>query len=181
MFKKVLLVLIMGSFIGSCDIVKSNDDLPSDMADGLIKVDISQAVAVIKKDPYTKVVFNVPFEIKNRMSTEIYMVGCMQAPPPVLQKYVLGKWVDVYQPVILDCLSPPFIIEPGETFRDILRVEGYAPGQNTYPVFEADIDGTYRLVQKLYINLDKFDSGNMEDGLLPIEERISNTFTVKRK
>lgn len=149
---------------------------------GFLQTDTTYYQAEIQSGNRDVVRLDIPFTITNAKDEPIYMLGCGRAPAPLLQKNVGGEWVTAYSPVELMCLSPPFIIEPGETFYDTLRVHGALPGQNTEPTFDTKIKGVYRLVHTFYIDPDSFDDLNTRSkNLLPESLRISNTFYVEKK
>lgn len=166
----------------SCDPMTTGE-FTLDMQDGgFLQTDTTHYQAELQTGSLQVVTFDIPFTITNAKDEPIYMVGCKQAPAPDLQKNVNGEWVTAYSPIHLMCLSPPFIVEPFETFHDTLRVYGALPGQNTAPTFDTDIDGTYRLVQNLHTDPDSFDDlEKKSENLLPEALRISNNFVVRRK
>ena len=114
----------------------------------------------------------------NPTASPVYIPTCHQPGPPVLQKWVDGTWVTAYAPVVLRCLGPPVIIEPGDTYRYTYRV--YATrAPNSGPRLQvAEVPGQYRLIWHI---LGTWTPNGPEPGLgqlLPEEQRISNTFTI---
>ena len=114
----------------------------------------------------------------NPTAGPVYIPTCREPGPPVLQKWVDGKWVTAYSPVVLLCLGPPVVIAAGETYRYTYRVFA-SRSPNSIPRFEvAKIPGEYRLVWHI---LGTWTPNGPEPGLgklLPEEERISNTFQI---
>jgi hypothetical protein len=110
----------------------------------------------------------------------VYIPTCHTPHPPVLQKWVSEQWVTAYAPVVLLCLGPPVVIEPGDMYRYTYRVMA-AHRPNTSPRFEvAEIPGTYRLVWHM---LGTWTPNGSEPGLgeeLPIGQRVSNTFRIEK-
>ena len=114
----------------------------------------------------------IPVVYRNTTDTYVYLIGCRTPFRPVLEKRVDRKWVSAWVPVEDACLSPPWPIGPGETFRDTVRVFGVRPGYNAAPTFDTEVPGTYRLVQRLYVDPEG------EQALPPI---MSNTFRVTQR
>ena len=114
----------------------------------------------------------------NTTGADVYLFGCRTPSRPTLQKRVDGAWVDAWMPVEDGCLSPPWRIRPGETYRDTLHVVGYKPGYNTAPTFDTAIEGTYRLVRAIY-DVPELDAQG--SGLLPLAQRVSNAFEVTER
>ena len=116
----------------------------------------------------------------NRTGSRVYLPTCHGANPPWLEKRVGSEWVAAYRPAVLACLGPPVVIQPGDTYDYTLKVVAGRRGTNRYPQFEvAEIPGTYRLVWGL---LATWDPDGPEPGLgrlLPLEQRVSNEFTIR--
>lgn len=131
--------------------------------------------AEIIHNPQPAVQLTIETEYTNTTDNTVYFIGCNQPSAPQLQKYRDGKWVTVYSPIENLCLSPPWEIAPGETYRDTYQVYGYLPGYNAAPTFDAPIPGRYRLVREIYQQL---SDSLTESELLPFSERVSNEFTI---
>ena len=108
----------------------------------------------------------------------VYIPTCREPGPPVLQKWVDGKWVTAYSPVVLLCLGPPVVIRAGEAYSYTYRVLA-SRSPNSIPRLQvAEIPGRYRLVWHI---LGTWTPNGPEPGLgqlLPEEQRVSNPFTV---
>ncbi len=143
--------------------------------DAAIRTDQLIYHAEIVNDSRPAVQLTIETEYTNTTDNTVYLIGCHQPSAPQLQKYKDGEWVTVYSPVENECLSPPWEISPGETYRDTYQVYGYLPGYNAAPTFDATIPGRYRLVRDIYQELS--DPVN-EAELLPLSERISNEFKI---
>lgn len=121
----------------------------------------------------------IPFTYRNETGRTVYVVNCKRQVPPSLEKYVGGEWVHAWSPVVLDCLGPPIVIEPGATYADSLRVMAWKQGGNAYPQFEvAEVEGIYRLVWGPLVH----DYDDRRQGFgepVPLEERVSNAFLLK--
>ena len=149
---------------------------------GILQTDAELYQAELFQNGRPGIRFDIPYKVTNTTEVAVYMIGCRQPSAPVLQKRSGEEWVTAYSPVEQLCLSPPFIVEPGDQRRDTLQVYGFFPGQNIFPEFQTDIDGTYRLKKRIYSDPDTFeDSGEWNNHKLDPELRISNTFRVKIK
>jgi len=169
-----LLVTVSLALLASCTLVSSEDD---GFAEGaLLQTDVTEIKATVVKDFREKVVFDVPLTITNVTNERIALTRCKRPSAPVLQKLVDERWETAFAPIEQLCLSPPWFIEPGDTFVDTLRVRGFLPDQSAAPTFDTDLEGTYRLVHRLY----RRPVGDQEQpsDLLPEPLRTSNTFTV---
>lgn len=90
-----------------------------------------------------------------------------------------GNWVHYWSPLRQLCLSPPLVIEPDEVYQDTLRVEGCASGEGCFQrLTPPDTDSTaFRIVWT--DALSSYDDGGPPWGdLIPLEERVSNHFTL---
>ena len=156
----------------------SPDNVQAPVATGLVVTDATRYDAHLVTGGKERVVFEVPFEIRNATGGPLYRIGCASAPPPTLEKRVGEEWVTAFAPVVNRCLSPPFEIAPGAVVRETLQVAGYLPGQGAAPEYRTEVEGTYRLNVLLYSSLtdEPFPLGN---DLAPFEERVSNTFEVE--
>ena len=146
------------------------------LADAPIQTD-SSVYHVRTTEYFHEIVMNLSYA--NPTGGKVYIPTCHGPHPPALQKRVGEQWVTAYAPVVLLCLGPPVIIEPGETYRYNYRVMA-AHRPNTVPRFEVDeIPGTYRLVWHM---LGTWTPNGPEAGLgeeLPLEQRVSNTFRIE--
>ena len=174
--KAPALALCAATLFSGCSLVSTDEAAPPVSA-SLVVTDQAQYDARAPAGGLSRVVFDVPFEIRNTTGGPLYRIGCRTAPPPTLEKLVEGEWVTAYAPIVNLCLSPPFEIAPGEVRRDTLQVQGFLPGQNAGPEFETDVEGTYRLHLRLYSSLTDERSPLGKD-LVPLEERVSNPFEV---
>ena len=116
-----------------------------------------------------RVTFTIATTYTNVLSDTVYLLGCHRPSPPVLQKDTGDAWTRAYSASEDLCLSPPWRIAPGTTYRDTLYVRGYRSGGD--PLFRTEVDGTYRLVRSVYADPDGAT-------LLPADQRTSNTFEV---
>lgn len=149
--------------------------MSQNIASSAIRTDQSTYHVEIVHDPRPAVQLTIETEYTNTTENTVYFIGCHHPSAPQLQKYQGGKWVTVYSPIENQCLSPPWDIAPGETYRETYQVYGYLPGHNAAPTFDASIPGRYRLVRDIYQQL---SDPLHESELLPFSERISNEFTL---
>lgn len=118
---------------------------------------------------------DIPYETRNTTSRPLHAIGCGR-PSAILEKQQGNEWVVAYAPIELGCLSPPFVLEAGDVWRDTLRVRGFLPGQRAGPTFDTDIEGTYRLRRVIYTG-----TGSSGPGPEPVEDEltVSNTFELR--
>jgi hypothetical protein len=116
----------------------------------------------------------------NPSDQPMYIVNCQGGLNTPLEKRVDGRWVPYWSPVLLLCLSPPIVVEPGATLTRSLTIWGALPGNNAHPAWaSADVEGTYRMrLEGLVWN---YRTTGQEFGApVPAEARISNEFTLRR-
>jgi hypothetical protein len=116
-----------------------------------------------------RVEFTIATAYTNVRHDTVYLLGCNRPSLPVLQKDTGDAWARAYSAPEDLCLSPPWRIAPGTTYRDTLHVHGYRSGGD--PRFHTEVDGTYRLTRSIYADPDGAT-------LLPAGQRTSNTFEV---
>lgn len=121
----------------------------------------------------------IDFAFTNVTGQTISLLNCRGGFGVRLEKREGGEWVPAWHPVLLQCLSPPIELRPGETHHHTLHVFAGRPGSNRYPQFEVDrIDGTYRLVVgSAYWDYDH--DGPPWGEPVPLEHRVSNTFEIR--
>ncbi|HEX8271387.1 MAG TPA: hypothetical protein VF615_01975 [Longimicrobiaceae bacterium] len=123
---------------------------------------------------------SIDFTLTNRTDGPAYLVTCRGVHPPVLEKRVGDRWMTAYAAPVLQCLGPPEVVEPGETYPYTFRVSAALPGTSSYPKFEAGaVAGTYRLAWTVYRT---WEPGSGRPGLgeqFPREAAVSNEFTLR--
>ncbi len=144
----------------------------------LIQTDETQYEAQLLTDYHSRVVLEIPYQVYNQTSNPLYFVAC-RTSMPALEKRVGGEWRLAYAAVRVLASLHPVKIAPGEARADTLRVKGYLPGQNIAPEFYTEIEGTYRLRCDVYGGVDD-DWQPLDHTLLPLEQRVSNTFGVRQ-
>jgi hypothetical protein len=116
----------------------------------------------------------------NRTSDTVRLHPCGSTSQPsfALEKWVDGAWTPAYSqacPAIL-MLDPPKVA-PGASRTDTARVRAMLAA-NAMPRFEADpVAGSYRVVYAQAYRSWRPNEGPGE--LLPLEQRISNTFRIE--
>src|ERR1041384_2280047 len=75
----------------------------------------------IRRDQIDYVV-NIPYQYVNNTSSPVANPGCRPPIPPGLQWWTGKEWADAYERTFLLCSSPPFVIGPGASFTDTLRL-----------------------------------------------------------
>lgn len=171
---------LLGLAVGGCSTVDSEP--PTSTPGGLLETSRARYDAVLRTDGSARWVVDVPYVTRNPTADTLVLVGCRTPPPPVLEKRVEGEWRTAYDPIRLQCLSPPWTIAPGETRRDTFHVAAALPGQNVAPVFDADeIEGTYRLRREVYRKTGPTPADDLvpPTELLSLEKRVSNTFELE--
>jgi hypothetical protein len=119
----------------------------------------------------------IPFTYENRTRGPVFVVSCLHPTPPILEKWVGGRWVTAWSPTVPACLGPVLRVEAGERYSDGLRVFAGYPENNWHPKFDvAEPEGTYRLVWDV---LSSYDPGRYPFGdPLPLHLRVSNSFEL---
>lgn len=124
---------------------------------------------------------DIDFTFTNPTGRRVYVPTCRTPHPPGLEKWQNGAWVRAYSPVVLECLGPPLVIEPGAAYAGTLSIHAGRAGTRQYPQFQVEsIPGTYRLVWNV---LGNWAPDGPEPGLgtpLPLEQRVSNNFRIER-
>ena len=95
--------------------------------------------------PYYRV--RIGFVYRNGTSAPVSANYCRSPAPPMLEKWVDGRWVLAYAPAMLLCKSePPFRVASGEEYRSVIDVAAAKPGLHFGPELAvASIPGIYRL------------------------------------
>jgi len=160
-------------FFSGCEILGPDDSLSVvfEADRDLYEVEIIEGIA-----PFLN--FQIATTVRNNGDRDLALLGCQRPSMPVLQKRVDDEWMFAYGVAEPECLSPPFPLNPGDVYRDTLRVETVlrvdSPGsflwENGIPV-----NGEYRLERGIYENS---DNGDVWPTILPVEDRVSATFQI---
>jgi hypothetical protein len=121
----------------------------------------------------------IPFSYTNTTGETVYVVNCNEFVPPMLEKQEGDMWVPAWGAAVPDCLDPPIVIQPGETYGDTLSIFSAHADRNMVPIFEVeDVEGIYRLVwPDVVYNYDMNRPGFGDP--LPVQARISNRFVLR--
>lgn len=119
----------------------------------------------------------IPFVYANRSDGPYYLSNCGGSYFYVLEKFVEGRWVVGWGPILPLCRSPVIRIDAGATLADTVGVFGGFPGSNFQPQFQMrDPQGIYRIVVEA---LGSYDEDARPFGpMLPREQRVSNEFRL---
>lgn len=121
----------------------------------------------------------IGFTFTNPTGAPAYIVNCRGATSLLLEKWTGSEWTSVWSPVIPSCLSPPIVVQPGDTYSGAIHMVAGLPGNNLYPKFNAsEVAGTYRLVWGDVLrsyNPNAYPFGDP----LPLEHRVSNSFVLE--
>ena len=130
------------------------------------------------RGPRESVRTTIEYVYSNRTGQAVSIPNCNGDVTPLLEKFVDGAWVVAWDAPKNDCLSPPVTIEPGEQYRDAVRLRGYPPDGDVRPRFlVSSIEGEYRLVWPDAV-WDYDDSGPPWGESLPLHQRVSNRFAL---
>jgi hypothetical protein len=120
----------------------------------------------------------IPYTYTNRTGDTVYLTNCNGDVSPSLQRRVGGAWEGWWYPVMNECLSPPVVIAPGAVYRDSLDV---MIGEQDREVYDVLVES-----RALDVRLDwqqaltSFSARKYPFGpQLPIEQRVSNAFTLR--
>jgi len=120
----------------------------------------------------------IPYSFTNRTGSDVYLPNCRGGFDVRLEMETAGEWVHIWSPILLACLSAPIVIEPGEVYETTLRVAGCLEGNCgprlvVPPSSSTPVRILWGNAQSSY-GEDGYPSGE----LIPLEERISNRFTL---
>jgi hypothetical protein len=108
--------------------------------------------------------------------TAVQISICPGLLPPDLQRWDGFEWVTEWQPIRVACSVPLFTVAPGGTHRHIEWVWGALPTTKFIPPWhDVDPSGTYRAVW----NIQRVSGSGVAGLPVPIEERVSNNFTLR--
>ena len=121
----------------------------------------------------------IGYTFENKTGAQVFLTNCRGAFNLTLEREENGVWKPIWYPFLLACLSPPIVIEAGETFNTQLHLWGALPGNNTGPEFIEDVtSGFYRLVwTSAFVSYqeDRYPAGEE----LELMHRVSNRFYLE--
>lgn len=181
-------VVLLALLPSACEPPRGGEASPGAPADSsapppavarLIRPDADRYAARRAAGDSVQIVADIPYETTNTRADTLYLIGCNTPPAPVLERRTADGWQVAFSPLENACLSPPWVIPPGASRRDTLRVGGYAPGQNRAPAFAPPVEGVYRLNRAMYTRTGPEAAFPQDYRLLPPEERVSDPFTIE--
>lgn len=136
---------------------------------------------------YTWYETTIPYTFTNRTGSKVYLPNCRGDFRITLEVYEGGEWVHYWSsPGLLVhetadvCPSSPIVIEPGEVYPGTLHVRACTLGGGCAPRRTVTLPGTdstqYRIVWT--DALSSYDKETFSGDLIPLEERVSNHFTL---
>ncbi|MDE2973468.1 MAG: hypothetical protein OXU64_01925 [Gemmatimonadota bacterium] len=121
----------------------------------------------------------IPYSFTNRTGSKVYIPNCRGGFDIRLQVEEAGYWA-YWSPVLLACLSPPIVIEPDEVYEAILDVVGCTSGGSCAPRLTLPPAASTRYRIMWGDALSSYDDRADPFGeLIPLEERVSNSFTLR--
>lgn len=120
----------------------------------------------------------IAFIFTNPTAEPVYIVNCRGMTALRLEKQSGDTWITAWSPVILQCLSPPIVVQPGQQYSGVVHVSSGYPSTNLHPQFSVDpIPGVYRIVWDDVLRT--YDDGTYPFGEpIPHEQRVSNRFRL---
>ena len=113
----------------------------------------------------------ISYVFTNPNPSTVTIPTCLGGMYLSLQKGVNGSWVPSYAPGVLKCGGPNIVIAEGAQHHDTLEIYDCSFRSNCGPKFAVSpIPGQYRIVWSEVLDIN--------GALLPVEQRISNTFTI---
>ena len=91
---------------------------------------------------------SIGYRYENHTAAPVSMTRCHAPRPPALEQEVApGRWVALYDPMLLSCLSiPHFTLPAGGTYRGVVDLFVAPRGARAAPRLAVDsVAGTYRL------------------------------------
>jgi len=122
----------------------------------------------------------IPYSFTNRTGSNVYLLNCRGGFAVRLQVEEAGHWAHYWSPVILACLSPPIVIEPDEVYETTVNVVGCTSGGNCAPRLTLPSSASTRYRIMWGDGRSSYDHDGPPWGdLIPLEERVSNSFTLR--
>jgi hypothetical protein len=158
----------------SCDTVTAPDPGPRD-ANALFQTG-SLEYTLRRNSWGFETIVDVVF--MNSTSRTAHFLNCRGGTHVRLEKLVDDAWKAVWNPVLLDCLSAPISVEPGQSTSLSIWVAGSLPGTNHYPQFQTtELSGIYRLAWFDLVH--DYQASPPWGEPLPEGARISNRFAIR--
>ncbi|MFP3947764.1 MAG: hypothetical protein ACLFWG_03465 [Longimicrobiales bacterium] len=165
------LVLVL---LGGCDSTVG----PFDPDDPLIRTEEQGYELELQGDEWLST--EIPYTFENRTGRTVHIPNCQGGISLRLDRLEGLDWESTWIPNLLLCISPPIVVDPGESFFDTLHVSGGLPGTRTGPRWDReDPSGIYRIVWMGAFAGPGDPSGSLGPQL-PLEHRVSNPFALSR-
>lgn len=162
----------------SCSLIQPTEPPPPSPPNPTIKTDQSQyQVRRIQDPPWEILRVEIGYRFTNPTDSSVYVHKCQVTDQPIIERWNGQEWVDAYSPPQLACLEQPTAIAPDATYTDTLEMASPSKPGNPGQFKPDTIRGHYRLVWEVYRNVDP--ETYHVSGLLPLEDRISNTFRLE--
>ena len=173
--KTFILCFALSIFVG-CQVPLGTNESAEVGANPMIQTDQAQYEARISKQGgWHSITIEINATFTNLMQAPVYFTGCLPPHAPILERKAGLEWVQAYAPIYQLCLTEPVQVLPGESIELPSTIQGAClPGQNCAPVFEGEVNGTYRLKQ--FASYDP-DGSNQ----LAHESLVSNHFKLLRR
>ena len=172
--RAVILLAAALPLLAGCDSILSPDDgvVPP------IRTDALEYRLEVWNEDWLATEISYTFE--NRTGGPVYIPNCRGDFHLTLHRHHRGNWeTTAWGNTVNGCLSPPIVIDAGETFSDTLRVAGGLPGTNAGPTWDQwDPSGTYRIVWPQALS--SYEDEHPHGPTIPLEHRVSNAFVLQR-
>jgi hypothetical protein len=121
----------------------------------------------------------IGIEFANRTDKPVSFPNCNGALAVALQQRTGDDWQSVWENAVPECLSAPITVAPGAVFRDTVHIGITLAGSGTAPsALRSQLTGELRLLW--YSVVHDYADGTAGFGtMLPVEQRISNRFTLR--
>ena len=122
----------------------------------------------------------IPYSFTNRTGSSVYVrTDCLGSIDRGLDMHEDGEWKPIMGQVLVLCEGAPIVIEPDEVYRTTLKVAACKVGSCAPKIrLSPNASTPYRIVW--YQALFSYDyDANPRGELIPLEERISNRFTLQ--
>jgi hypothetical protein len=121
----------------------------------------------------------IAYTFTNRTQAPVYIVNCNGITSLWMEKWIDGRWMPAWSPVIPACLSPPIVVQPNATYNAGIFVFSGYPGTRSHPQFSVPvITGVYRVVWKDVLSSYQ-DRAYPFGAPIPLEMRVSNRFVIE--
>ncbi len=171
----LFLIVWVSILLAGCEIVGSSEADDDTEGQPAIQTD-KKAYTVGFTDLFMEL--TVEMRYTNRTRRIVYLPRCLVVHSPILEKLEDGEWVFAYAPVVSLCLGPPVVVMPDAPYAYTFEMHAGLRSNNLHPKFKPDeVEGVYRLAWEIYRTWQPDNRPGLGT-LLPLEQRISNTFRL---